>query len=154
MRTALASASILVAALAACIDPSDRRPGTRLGGNVVSDLPSDWTFSDAHAEIAVEVRTPYLIPHSVTVWCASLDGVLYLGARDPQSKRWPAWADRDPEVRVGIGEDVYEVRLVPLDDAATLERLRAAYTAKYALPSTPSSTAVPSTRYWRVEPRG
>lgn len=146
--------------LLSCLDPSDRRPGTRLSGEVVTELPADWSFTDGHKEIAIEVATPYLIPHSVTIWCASLDGVLYVGARDPETKRWPAWADADPDVRLGIGGKVYEVRLVPLDeagDAALLARLRPTYAVKYALPAPPPDAppgSVPPTRYWRVEARG
>ncbi len=154
MKAGFASAMIGIAALSACIDPSDRRPGTRLSGESVRELPTDWAFSDVYKEIAIEVRTPYWIPHSVTIWSASLDGVLYVGARDPETKRWPAWVDRDPDVRLGIGENVYEVRLVPLDEAAALERVRAAYAAKYALPEIAPGTVTPPTRYWRVMPRG
>ena len=159
--TLVRSAIVLVVlTLSACIDPSDRRPGTHLTGDVVAELPSDWSFTDAHKEIAIEVATPYVIPHSVTIWCAALDGALYVGARDPDAKRWPAWVDDDPNVRLGIDGSVYEVALAPLDeqaDAATLARLRAVYAAKYALPAVPPDApagAIPPTRYWRVGSRG
>ena len=158
----LRTATVLFVALTlhACLDPSDRRPGTWLSGEVVADLPADWSFTDANKEIAIEVATPYLLPHSVTIWCAALDGALYVGARDPDTKRWPAWVDDDPNVRLGIGGKVYEVKLAPLDevaDAATLARLRAAYALKYALPAVPADAppgAIPPTRYWRVGARG
>ena len=75
------------------------------------------------------------LPHSVTIWCGALDGALYLGARDPESKRWPSWVDRDPNVRLRVADNLYEVRLTPFEDAATLERLRAVYARKYALPA-------------------
>lgn len=152
-------ASALALSLSGCLDPSDRRPGTWLSGEVVADLPADWSFTDAHKEIAIEVATPYLVPHSVTIWCAALDGALYVGARDPETKRWPAWVDADPEVRLGIGGKVYEVALAPLDesaDAAELARLRTAYAVKYELPPAPADAppgTVPPTRYWRVGPR-
>ena len=155
-----ATVLLVTLTLTACLDPSDRRPGMWLSGEVVAELPADWSFSDAHKEIAIEVATPYLLPHSVTIWCAALDGALYVGARDPDTKRWPAWVDDDPEVRLGIGGKVYEVVLAPLDekaDAVTLERLRAAYALKYALPAVPAGGppgAIPPTRYWRVGPRG
>ena len=138
-------------ALAACFGPSDRRPGFRLEGEVAETLPDDWRFSDQHQEIAVEVRTPYLLPHSVTIWCAALGGQLYVGARDPETKSWPGWVDRDPDVRLGIGETVYEVTLVPVEDEDRLARVRQAYAAKYKLPS-PGPNA-PPIRYWVVEPR-
>ncbi len=142
--------------LAACIDPSERRSGTWLSGEVVTELPADWSFTDAHEEIAIQVATPYAIPHSVTIWCAALDGTLYVGARDLETKRWPGWVDDDPRVRLGIDGKLYDVALVPLDEvaaAAELARLRAAYALKYKLPAVPPDAppgAVPPTRYWRV----
>ncbi len=136
-----------------CFGPSDRRPGMHLSGSETA-FPADWSFADAHQEIAVEVSGLFGLPHSVTIWCASLDGALYVGARDPESKRWPARVDRDPNVRLRIGEDLYAVRLAPLAEEATLERLRAAYARKYALPAPVAGEPQPPVRYWRVEPRG
>ena len=142
----------LACALAGCIDPSDRRPGLRLGGEVVSDLPDDWTWSNEFREIAVEVSTPYLLPHSVTVWCAASEKGLFLGARNPDDKNWPGWVTDDPDVRLKIGERVYEVRLAVIDDPAGLREVQRAYTAKYDLPARAPGEGPPM-RYWRVVPR-
>ena len=95
------------------------------------------------------MRTPYLLAHSVTVWCASLEGELYLGARNPESKRWPGWVDRDSRVRLRIADRVYQGTLEKLDDAATIERLRASYREKYAL-----EQMAPNVRYWRYSSSG
>lgn len=143
--------ALVAAAVSACFAPSDRRPGTALRGERVETLPEDWSFSDAHGEIHVQVATPYWIPHSVTVWCASVDGDLYLGARDPESKRWPGWVDAHPEVRLEIDDTLYDVRLEPVDDEALLARVRAAYARKYQLDA-PGPDA-PPVRYWVVRPR-
>ena len=150
-RTALRLLVVALAlAFAGCIDPSDRRPGTKLTGEAAA-APSDWSFTDGEPEIAVEVSG---LPHSVTIWCATLDGALFIGARDPESKRWPAWADANPDVRLKVAGKLYDVRLTPLDDAATLERLLPRYAAKYSLPAPdPSAPPPPPTRYWRVSPR-
>jgi hypothetical protein len=144
-------ALVAAAAVCGCFDPQDRRPGMYVSGEV-APIPTDWGFSDAHREIGVQVHTPYLLPHSVTVWCAALGGDLYVGARDPESKRWPGWVDRDPDVRLKIGPNVYDVRFTPVEDAAEIARVRDAYTAKYQLPPTPEGEAAPI-RYWRVGPR-
>jgi hypothetical protein len=144
---------MLCLALGGCFDPSDGRPGTRLSGDVVA-LPADWAFTAANQEIAVEVRGFLGLPHSVTIWCVTLDGALFIGARDPESKRWPAWAEADPNVRLKIGDSVYEVRLTRVEDAATIERLQAEYGAKYHLPAPePGAPPPPPVRYWRVGPR-
>lgn len=150
--TLLLTAALGAALAAGCFGPSDRRPGFHLSGEPVERLPDDWRFTDAHPEIALEVHTPYLLPHSVTIWCAAADGTLYVGAREPETKSWPGWVDRDPDVRLRIGERVYEVRLTPVDDDdARLASVRRAYAAKYELPA-PGPDA-PPIRYWAVGPR-
>ncbi|MEQ8483115.1 MAG: hypothetical protein RIB46_02010 [Pseudomonadales bacterium] len=134
-------------------EPSDRRPGLWLSGELQSQLPADWSFTDAHPEIFVEVAAPYGLPHSVTIWCAQVDGTLYLGARAPESKRWPGWVDDDPDVRIEIDDRIYPVRLEPLTAAAEVEQVAAAYAAKYDLPGGLAGTGGVSQRYWRVVPR-
>jgi hypothetical protein len=146
-------AALVALALLACIEPSDRRPGTRLSGEVAA-LPSDWSFTDAQPEIAVEVHGFLGLPHSVTIWCATLDGALFVGARAPETKRWPAWADADPNVRLKIDGKLYEVRLTPLEDPETIGRLQAAFAQKYAIPApAPGAPAPPPSRYWSVGAR-
>jgi hypothetical protein len=135
----------------ACFSPDDQRPGLRLTGESVP-IPADWSFTNDHKKIAVEVQTPYLLSHSVTIWCAEMDGELYIGARNPERKRWPGWVDADPDVRLKIGEQLYEVRLMPLDQPERIARLRRAYVTKYELPATPPGKG-PPIRYWQVAPR-
>jgi hypothetical protein len=145
--------ALLGLALLGCIEPSDRRPGTRLSG-ALAELPSDWSFTDAVPEIAVEVHGFLGLPHSVTIWCATLDGGLFIGARAPETKRWPAWADADPDVRLKIDGKLYEVRLTPLGDAETISRLQAAFAKKYAISAPdPGAPAPPPSRYWSVGAR-
>ena len=145
--TLLALVFILV--LAGC-QPEDRRPGQWIGGEA-KPYPEDWGFADAFQEIALEVNTPYFIPHSVTIWCATLNGTLYIAASRPEEKRWPGWVDDDPRVRLRIGDAVYEAQLVPLADEALIRQVVAVQSAKYGfdMPSGPTGA-----RYWRVAPRG
>lgn len=145
-------AAWLALAAAGCFGPDDRRPGLALTGEVAESVPEDWSFTDAHPEIAIEVSPPYLIPHSVTIWCAQVDGDLYVAARNPEDKRWPGWVEDEPRVRLGIGDTVYEVRLHRLDDPERIARVREAYAAKYDLPPAPPEERPPM-RYWRVRPR-
>lgn len=144
--------SLCLTMLAAC-EPSDSRPGLWLSGEAEESFPADWSFSDQHDEIYLEVATPYLLPHSVTIWCADVDGTLYVGARDPESKNWPGWVDDDPDVRLKIGERIFPVHLEPLTDPAEVETVSAAYSEKYALAGGLSGgDAEVSQRYWRVTP--
>ena len=134
-----------------CIAPDERRPGLWLSGERTA-FPSDWSFTDVHPEIAIEVAAPYLLAHSVTIWCVSVEGVLYVAARDPDEKNWPGWVAADPEVRLGIDGKLYEASLERLDDAGTVAALRGAYEAKYALPSRDAPDGPPM-RSWCVRGR-
>jgi len=113
----------------------------------VSALPDDWTFTDDHREIAVEVSTPYLISHSVTIWCAQVGGTLYIAAAAPDTKNWPGWVEDDPAVRLKIGDGVYGVRLDQLADDAEIAAVQTAYQRKYELETIGGGAPV---RYWRV----
>ena len=153
LRRSLLASLAICALFSGCFAPSERVPGLRLSGDVTA-FPADWLFTAAQQEIALEVSGFLGLPHSVTIWCATLDGALYIGARDPETKRWPAWADGHPDVRLKIADAIYEVHLEPLEDAATVARLQASYAAKYHLPAPEPGVTPPPTRYWRVGPRG
>ncbi len=142
----------LATSLVGCMDPNEQRPGLRLSGEVVSEIPENWSFANEYKEIAIEVSTPYRVPHSVTIWCSATNDQLYVAARNPESKRWPHWVERDPNVRLQIGEQIYEVKLSVIEDPNQVARARRAYAAKYDLPN-PAPLRGPPMRYWRVEPR-
>jgi hypothetical protein len=147
MRRLLAVSALLC--LASCIDPADRRPGLRLGGEVVEESGGDWSFTDAHREIAIETRSPWLLPHSVTIFCAAKDGRFFVAARNPDGKRWVDNVDRDPDVRLEIGGRVYEQRLVALKDPEDITTAQDAFAAKYGPPEGPPE-ARPPVRYFEV----
>jgi hypothetical protein len=140
--------SLGVSMLLGCIPPSDQRPGLWLPGEKAA-FPTDWSFSDAHREVALEVRAPYGLPHSVTIWCVSLDGQLYVAARDPDEKRWPGWVADRPDVRLGVDGRIFEGRLVRLDDPDRIARVRSRYAAKYERPDPPPEDGRPM-RYWHL----
>jgi hypothetical protein len=124
-----------------CIDPADRRPGLWLSGEVSTDDVVDWSSSVAHPEIFIETRTPYLIPHSTTIACASHGGMLYVAARDPLDKRWVRNVERDPEVRLEIDDRIYERRLLRVDDPVEQRAIYRAYATKYGWPESPPPDA-------------
>jgi hypothetical protein len=150
-RTVLVT--LVAVAWVGCLNPSNRRPGFRMSGETVTAPPADWSFTDQHREIQLEASTAFLLRHSVTIWCSSLEGGLYVGARDPQSKRWPGLIARDPEVRLRIDGRIYDVALEPVDDPNLAAEVRDAYARKYGLPAGKDSTPSSAMRYWRVVPR-
>jgi len=151
-RSAAPLVALLLLAVPGCLDPQDRRPGLRLSGPVAEELPDDWSFTDEHGEIHLEVSTPYLLPHSVTIVCTQVAGRLYVGARDPEEKRWPGYVADDPEVRLEIGERIYEVRLEPVEDPTVLEAVYRSYARKYGWQVQPPEER-PPWRIFRVRPR-
>lgn len=146
LRFLLAVGAVLL--LGGC-EPADRRPGLWLSGEQTA-YPADWTFADEYQEIELQVATPYLLPHSVTIWCATLDGDLYIAAGNPEEKHWPGWVDDNPDVRLKIGDALYEARLIPLDDEALIRRVLAVQSKKYGFPMPEGPTGA---RYWRVASR-
>ncbi|MGR8918926.1 MAG: DUF2255 family protein [Gammaproteobacteria bacterium] len=146
-----AAAAALVLGLLLGCQPSDRTPGQWLRGTPVDGFPADWRFTDAHAEIFVEVGTPWRVPHSVTIWCAQVEGQLFIGARNAAAKRWPGWMARNRDIRLKISEQIYDVKATPVSDAATLAAVRAAYARKYALG--PPGDDAPPVSYWAIVPR-
>jgi len=150
LKVHIAAALTITALLCAC-SPNERRPGMVLSGEAAA-YPADWTFTDSAKEIAIQVHTPYLLPHAVTIWCAEVNGQLYVAASAPETKHWPAWADKNPDVKLGIDNHIYSVHLTPLTDAVEIAQVQQAYKAKYQLPDTPPQNA-PSVRYWHVTQR-
>ena len=123
---------ILAILLMAGCEPADTTPGLWLSGTL-RPFPEDWSFTEGHREISIEVGTPYFVPHSVTIWCADLEGDLYVGAAAPETKNWPSWVMDDPDVVLKVGDEIYEARLTRLSDPEQMSRVGSVYSAKYDL---------------------
>lgn len=128
-RTLAALGAVLLAValwlvlLGPSFGPWERTPGFLLLGETVDEPVDDWEFVRAHPEIAVETRTRWLVPHSVTTSWLLLEGELFIPARDAAGKLWVRNALRDPRVRVRIGDRLYAQRLVRVEDPELHERL-------------------------------
>jgi len=115
---------LLVALSITGFEPRQRTPGLWLKGNLVTTPVTDWSFTDQVDTVAVQTRTWYLIPHSVTTYCVALNGQLYLdsfypeGAEYPHGRSWNENVARDPRVRLKIGNNLYDVTLAHETDAA------------------------------------
>lgn len=149
IAVAVVAAACALLLLTGC-EPGERTPGLWLRGEVVDPPPQDWSFTDAHKEIFVEVSTPYFLSHAVTIWCAQVHGQLFIGARDPETKNWPGWLDQDRSIRLKIGTHVYPVSAADVTDEETLQTIRTAYAEKYDL----DPSVKRAVRYWAIVPRG
>ena len=129
---AFIACAMAIALTAACsIEPSDERPGLGLPGEVHQQAVEDWSFTEDADEIFIETVTSYWIPHSVTVWCVTVGNELYVAADDADKKSWVANVARDPNVRLKIGDKVYEQKLVPITDTATQASIDSGFARKY-----------------------
>ncbi len=108
-------------------DPIEMIPGKRLSGKVVA-TPSTWEICNQHYTMALEARPED--PHSVTVGCFEYEGGLYIPASNPAEKLWPQLVEKDPNVRVKIGENVYLAKAERTDQLSK-EVLYELMSAKY-----------------------
>ena len=102
-----------------------------LSGEVHQQEVEDWSFTSDALEIFIETVTSYWIPHSVTAWCVMVGDDLYVSADDPDTKRWVANVARDPNIRLKIGDKVYEQKLEPVTDEATTASIDRGFERKY-----------------------
>jgi hypothetical protein len=102
--------------------------GGALTGNQQA-APDDWSFTNDHVTIAVEVGPED--PHSVTVVCFLVNGELHIPAQNAMEKDWTRTAIADGRATVRVGEDLYPVHLVRIEDAARLEAAFQAASEKY-----------------------
>lgn len=144
----------LMAGLAGCpLEPSDERPGLGLPGEVVGEPVPDWSFTNGIEEIFIETRTGYGLPHSVTIWCVSIDGDLYVGASAPEfprERRWVRNVRRDPDVRLSIDGRLYERRLELVTDPQQVDWVNRTFGRKYGYDVDADPDPVV---YWRVVER-
>jgi hypothetical protein len=99
--------------------PSDRSlscrvPGLWLKGERVTTLVTDWSFTDKIPQIKIQTQTPFLLPHSVTIWCAVYDGNLYVTSY--RGRQWVENIIRDPQVRLKIADKVFDRTLSIVND--------------------------------------
>ena len=117
--------------------PQDQSPGLWLTGELVTERVADWSFSDQHEEIFIQTRTPWLIPHSVTAYCATYNDKFYLfsayygGGTFPDLRRWNQNVIRDPRVRLQIGEQLFDQALSYIDDEDIRTPVHQAFVDKY-----------------------
>jgi len=106
-----------------------RMPGLWLKGQVVTTPVSDWSFTDKIPEIKIQTQTPYLLPHSVTIWCAVYNGNLYVTSA--RGREWVEDMVRDPHVRLKIGDQVFDRTVSLIDDPAEKAAVIDAKAKKY-----------------------
>ena len=128
--------------------PHGNTPGLWLKGDVVTTPVTDWSFTDNHETINVQTNTRYLLPHSVTTYCVSYNGQLYLtsiyreGLVYPHGRSWNEDVARDPHVRLKIGDKLYDRTLALVTDESLRQTVLAAKRKKYPQQKIPPTSNV------------
>jgi len=153
-RAPLAQLLLLLSAaiLTVGCQPEDEAPGTWLRGDQNDERVADWQFTDAIDEIFIETRPWYVVPHSTTIWCVSLDGKLFVGSYGDEKKAWERNIARRPEARLLIDGRLYDVTLDLVSDRKLMEKLDAAYGTKYDMEDV-FGDEVPAWWYYAVAQR-
>ena len=118
-------------------EPQDQSPGLWLTGELATEPVADWSFTEQHGEIFVQTRSPWLIPHSVTTYCATYNDSFYLfsayygGGDFPDLRRWNKNVVRDPRVRLKIGDQLFDQTLSYIDDESIRMPVHQAFVDKY-----------------------
>ena len=124
------------------LDPKGHRAGLWLKGDVTT-YPANWGFAAKSPTLMIETHTGYLIPHSVNIYFVTDKDDLYLhadyppGGKFPSGKVWTANVARDPNLRIKIGNQVFDCRAVLLSDPAEFAILFENFRKKY--PKSPFS---------------
>jgi hypothetical protein len=124
--------------------PTDRSlsckvPGLWLKGEPVTTPVSDWSFTDQIPQIKIQTQTPFLLPHSVIIWCAVYNGNLYVTSY--RGRQWVENIVRDPHVRLKIADKVFDRTLSMVDDPVEKAAVLQAKGRKYPQWKVPAVSA-------------
>jgi hypothetical protein len=117
---------LVISSLFAC-GPLVMIPGGELSGETRS-VPSDWSFSDTVKTVQLETRPAN--PYSVNIWGVGVDSDFYVAAGDGESA-WARHITDDDNVRLRIGDAIYEMRAVRDKSPESRDRFLAAVKQKY-----------------------
>ncbi len=118
--------AVFALALIGC-EPIGPIPGGALKGEGAAP-PADWT--NVASVVTVQVQTRPGDPYSINIWCVAIGHDFYIAAAS-ETSAWAKYIDVDPDVRLRIGNALYDLRAVRVTDAAELARVQRAYETKY-----------------------
>jgi hypothetical protein len=137
---------ILSLALSAC---SEYLPiaGGELKGTV-SPLPIHW--SELATTEIIQLESTGEEPYSVNLWMAAVGGAPHVFAGDNRTE-WVENIAGNPDVRLKVGEQIFELRAVRVTDAAVFETFAQTWESKYG--NRPQNESVEETYLFRLIPR-
>lgn len=118
-----------------CNGPFFVFPGGRLDGPA-QPMPANW--SGVGASGTVQLETNPADPYSVNVAYTVLDGELYINAGDTETE-WVKNIAADPQVRLRLDGEIYDLRAERVTDAAEIARFGQAWTDQSMFRRDPTS---------------
>lgn len=104
-------------------------PGGELDGTVVS-TPNQWAVIDETKTVQLETRPSE--PYSVNIWAVAMGPSLYVHAGANRSA-WVVHIEADPEVRVRVKGNLYELRATRVEAPEEFAEFCDAYDEKFGL---------------------
>ncbi len=104
-------------------------PGGSLSGDVATAPPADWSFADE--EVTVQLETRPSAPYSVNVWGVGIGDRFYLASGRGGEASWVEHIAGDPNVRLRVGDTIYELRAVRVEDETQGQSFVEALKRKY-----------------------
>jgi len=140
-------ASLFAALLSAGCAPFLVFPGGQLRGMLVSTEVGDWGFTDESEFVEIETRPDR--PYSVQVYGVGSGNAFYIASQgwrgalgSANRARWISHLAEDPRIRLLVGDALYELEAVRVDEESEIERVRQLFLKKYG-------DAAESWGFWR-----
>jgi hypothetical protein len=128
--------------------------GPFTSGELVSGPEPDWSFVRDVQEVEFQLLDP---PRSRTTWILYHEGKAYIPCGYMTSwwgklwKQWPREAEKDPRILLRIGDQVYERKLVRIQEGPIVAPLLAELGRKYVPSMEIPMDAVTSGNLWLYE---
>lgn len=137
----------LVMSMVGC-GPIVMLPGGELSGDV-QPTPSSWAFTDEIETVQLETRPSD--PYSVNIWAVAAGDSLYIAAGGGAETTWARHIDADPQVRLRVGNSLFELNAVQANDEATRNVFLIAAKKKYDFE--PDEEDASNAVLYRLDPR-
>ncbi len=115
----------------------------------LTEPPADWTA--VASEDVIELETNPAEPYSVKLWIIGQGADLYVHAGANRAT-WVEHIEQDDNVRLLIGESLYELRAVRVESAEEFAAFAAVYEEKYG--NRPRNENVNEAYLFKLLPRG
>src|SRR5262245_49991414 len=140
---------VVILVLAGC-EPMGPLPGGKLSGRL-SPPPTVW--SDADSVEVVQLETRPGDPYSVNIWGVGIGPDYYIASGKGGNAKWVGHIAADPNVRLQIGPDMYELRAVRVTDAEEIASVDKHYAEKYHQSEAEMQEAAKDAWLFRLDPR-